>query len=229
MMPLHAKPPLPAMDMWRSQNALEIVTAGRSNAGMPNSAIGWKQGTLRLLMGLLISNPLMGVTMADLLNDPKMSPKRFANYFENFKFERHVFDVINPNQFLSRRAGDCIDYAVLADHVLSRKGYQTRLIRVEMTGKNVGHAVCYVTEDQVYLDYNNRHYFFNLVRSDPSIRKIATKVADSLDANWTFAQEFTFDYDTYIKRAVHTVVKTDPPSTDPDLIANRKSTEQPTS
>lgn len=166
---------------------------------------------------------MMGLTMADLLNDPKMTPKRFADYFEDFKFERHVFDVINPNQFLARRAGDCIDYAVLADHVLSQKGYQTRLIRVEMTGKNVGHAVCYVTDDGVYLDYNNRHYFFNLVRSEPSIRKIATKVADSLDANWTFAQEFTFDYDTFIKRAVYTVVKTDPPSTDPDLIAGLKT------
>ncbi|MFZ9682549.1 MAG: response regulator [Cephaloticoccus sp.] len=33
------------------------------------------------------------------------------------------------------------------DHVLSRRGYHTRLVRVEMTGKNVGHAVCYVDDE----------------------------------------------------------------------------------
>lgn len=178
---------------------------------------------MTILVSCLICHPLQGVTMEELLSDPKMTPKRFANHFENFKFERHVFDVINPRQFLSNRAGDCIDYAVLADHVLSRKGYETRLIRVEMVGKNVGHAVCYVVDDGVYLDYNNRRYFFNLVRSGPTIRQIATKVADSLDANWTFAQEFTFDYDSFIKRAVYTVVKTAPPATDPDKLARNKS------
>jgi hypothetical protein len=198
--------------------------------GMVTPRTVWlKRFVAPLLTGLLISQPMLGVTMNQLLSDPKMSPKRFANYFENFKFERHVFDVINPRQFLSNRAGDCIDYAVLADHVLSRRGYQTRLIRVEMTGKNVGHAVCYVSDDRVYLDYNNRHYFFTLVRSDPSIRKIAAKVADSLDANWTFAQEFTFDYDTFIKRAVYTVVKTDPPTADADLLAGQKPDVSPNS
>lgn len=163
--------------------------------------------------------PLHAVTMQELLNDRKMTPKRFANHFEDFRFDRHPFDVQSPHQFLSKRAGDCIDYAVLADHVLKKKGYNTRLIRVEMMGKNVGHAVCYVTENRAYLDYNNRKYFFTLTRSGPRIRQIAAKVANSLSTNWTFAQEFTFDYKTFIKRAVYTVVKTDPPSTDPDLLA----------
>lgn len=86
-----------------------------------------------------------------------------------------------------------------------------------MTGKNVGHAVCYVDDDRVYLDYNNRRYFFTLARSGPRLREIATKVAASLNANWTFAQEFTFDYESFIKRAVYTVVKTDPPESDPDI------------
>ena len=72
-----------------------------------------------------------------------------------------------------------------------------------MAGKNAGHAVCYVNDDKVYLDYNNRKYFFTLAKSGRSIRQIATKIADSFEANWTFAQEFTFDYDSYIKRAVN--------------------------
>jgi len=160
---------------------------------------------------------LHALTMSELLNDPKMTPNRFASLFADFEFDVHPFDVQNPKQFLATRSGDCIDYAVLADFVLKKRGYGTRLIRVEMVGKNTGHAVCYITENRGYLDYNNRRYFFTLEHSGPSIREIATKVADSFEANWTFAQEFTFDYDTYLKRAVFTVVKTDPPAKDPDL------------
>jgi hypothetical protein len=183
---------------------------------------GWSfKVCVSALTGVAACLPLHAITMDQLLNDPKMTPKRFASYFEGFAFDRHPFDVQNPNQFLSKRAGDCIDYAVLADHILKHKGYHTRLIRVEMAGKNAGHAVCYVNDDKVYLDYNNRKYFFTLAKSGRSIRQIATKIADSFEANWTFAQEFTFDYDSYIKRAVFTVVKTDSPDTDPDRIASQ--------
>ncbi|MCB1104683.1 MAG: hypothetical protein H7A44_04660 [Opitutaceae bacterium] len=179
-----------------------------------------KASALLFALGLAASLA-RGVTMEELLGDSKMTPKRFAAYFEDFRFQRDAFDVINPRQFLARKAGDCIDYAVLADHVLSHHGYKTRLVRVEMIGKNVGHAVCYVDDDRVYLDYNNRKYFFTLTKSGRRLRDIATKVADSLKANWTFAQEFTFDYDSYQKRAVYTVVKTDPPESDPDHQASR--------
>ncbi|HUR59307.1 MAG TPA: transglutaminase-like domain-containing protein [Opitutaceae bacterium] len=177
----------------------------------------------RLCVGLvfaafLLSGRLDAVTMRSLLEDPKMTPQRFAALFEKFEFELHPFDVQNPDQFLASQSGDCIDYAVLADHVLSRKGYWTRLIRVEMVGKNMGHAVCYVTESRAYLDYNNRKYVFNLERSGARIRQIAAKVADSLEGNWTFAQEFTYDYSTAIKRAVVTIVKTAPPAQDYDVV-----------
>jgi len=170
---------------------------------------------------------LDALLVSDLLSDPKMSPKRFASYFKDFKFETHPFDVQDPDEFLSRQSGDCIDYAVLADYVLKRKGYGTRLIRVEMVGKNMGHAVCYVTQSRAYLDYNNRDYFITLESCGPTIREIATKVADSFDANWTFAQEFTFDYHSYVKHALTTVVKTDPPSGDPDLATSRTSSTTP--
>jgi len=166
---------------------------------------------------VLATTPLRAVTLDELLDDPKMTPKRFADHFVNFRFDSDpFFDVINPNQFLAQQAGDCIDYAALADYVLKHHGYKTRLIRVEMAGYKAGHAVCYVDDDRVYLDYNNRSYFFNLTKSKPRIREVASKVAASFRANWTFAQEFTFSYDDYLKRAVYTVVKTRPPHLDPD-------------
>ena len=156
--------------------------------------------------------------MGDLVNDPKMTPKRFAKAFSDFKFELHPeTDVQSPDTFLETRCGDCIDYAVLADHVLKRRGYETRLIRVEMVGRTIGHAVCYVTESRAYLDYNNREYFMKLERCGRTVREIAAKVADSFDANWTLASEFTYSYREDVKRAVYTVVKTDPPASDPDF------------
>jgi hypothetical protein len=170
---------------------------------------------------------LEALLVSDLLSDPKMSPKRFASYFEDFQFETHPFDVQDPDDFLSRKSGDCIDYACLADYVLRRTGYDTRLIRVEMVGKNMGHAVCYVVENRAYLDYNNRHYLFVLQKCGSSVREIATKVSASFDANWTFAQEFTFSYKTFVKHALLTVVKTDPPSTDPDLTKNESVSPTP--
>ncbi|HEY1793991.1 MAG TPA: transglutaminase-like domain-containing protein [Opitutaceae bacterium] len=162
---------------------------------------------------------LYALTYADLLSDPKMTPRRFASFFRDFAWDTHPFDVQDPDQFLATRTGDCIDYAVLADHVLRRDGFGTRLIRIEMIGKDMGHAVCYVTEEKAYLDYNNRMYSKSLVRSSPAIRAIATKIADSFEAHWTFASEFTYSYKTSVKKIVMTVVETDPPGTDPD--ANR--------
>ena len=157
---------------------------------------------------------LPALTVEELLNEPDLTPKRFANHFEGFTYE-FINYVQNPAVFLRTKTGDCDDYAVLADHVLSRRGYTTRLIHVRMIGR-IAHAVCYVTENKAYLDYNNRRYTFNLERCGPSIRAIATKVARSFEANWTSASEFTYDYATDEKQAKFTVVKTDPPDQDPD-------------
>jgi hypothetical protein len=180
---------------------------------------------VRLCAAVLAAGAAAGrvdaLLVSDLLADTKMTPSRFASYFADFKFETHPFDVQEPDEFLARQSGDCIDYAVLADFVLKRDGYATRLIRVEMLGKDMGHAVCYITQSKAYLDYNNRAYFFSLTHCGSSLREIATKVADSFEANWTFAQEFTYSYKTSMKRALMTVVKTDPPSTDVDLATHK--------
>jgi hypothetical protein len=159
---------------------------------------------------------IQAFTLSDLLSDTKMSPSRFAGYFGDFEYDVHPFDVQDPDVFLATQRGDCIDYAVMADYVLKQDGYSTRLIRVEMVGKNMGHAVCYVSQSTAYLDYNNRKYMFKLRRAGWRLREIATDVANSFDANWTFASEFTYTYKEDVKRAVMTVVKTDPPDTDPD-------------
>ena len=78
----------------------------------------------------------------------------------------------------------------------------------------VAHAVCYIREDGAYLDFNNRNVFFTLSRCRLSLHAIASKVADSLEANWTSASFFTYSYETREKRMLLTVAQTDPPDQD---------------
>ena len=160
---------------------------------------------------------LNALTDASLLGDPKVTPKEFAAHFEKFEFEYGV-EVQPAEKFLARRRGDCDDYAVLAGQVLNRNGYEARIIHVRLVGQ-VAHAVCYVTQSKAYLDYNNRKYALNLQRSGRTLREIAGKVAESVEANWTTASEFTYDYHEGLKHFGMTVVKTEPPSRDPDSTA----------
>jgi len=152
---------------------------------------------------------LAAVTLADLLEQPKLTAKKFAGYFSDFAYELN--GPIQPAEaFLARERGDCDDYAVLADFVLRKHNLETRLIHIRLTGR-VAHAVCYVTENKAYLDYNNRAVFFTLTRCGPAIRDIAAKVADSLEASWTTASEFSYSYETRRKLMIATISQTGEP------------------
>jgi hypothetical protein len=166
-----------------------------------------------LVAGLISATNLQAISLDELERVPKLTPKKFASYFETFHY-RLYHDVQPANQFLLNRRGDCDDYAVLADHVLPTHGYETRLVHVRLAGM-VAHAVCYVTEQNAYLDYNNRAVFFRLTKSKPSLRSIADKVASSLNANWTSASEFIYTYESGRKIITATVVRTDDPDKDP--------------
>jgi hypothetical protein len=160
-------------------------------------------------------SPTSRFTLQELEREPGLNPKDFADLFANFRFEGSPV-IRPPEQFLGERRGDCDDYSVLADLVLAKHGYQTRCIQVKFAGDNVGHAVCYVTQNKAYLDYNNRRYFVNLERSGPTIRQIAKKIAASFELDWTTAAEFTYSYETMRKTLAFVVVKTDSPDKDPD-------------
>ena len=170
------------------------------------------------LVGTLVCALTFGrldaLTLAGLVNDPQQTPKRFAAQFESFEYEFHAA-VQPPEVFLETRSGDCDDYAILADYVLRKKNYGTKLVRVALVGR-IAHDVCYVIESKGYLDYNNRKYASTIEGSGRRLRQIAKEVADSFEANWTTASEYTYDYTTENKLFVVTVVKTEPPARDPD-------------
>lgn len=158
------------------------------------------------MTGLAAPLQLDAVTVDEMLGNPKLGAKKFATYFGSFDYE-FSSAVQPPNAFLQRERGDCDDYAVLADFVLSKHGLGTRLVHVRLAGR-VAHAVCYVTENSAYLDYNNRKYWVTLARSSPDLRDIASKVATSLSANWTSASEFTYSYETRRKVMTATISQT---------------------
>lgn len=164
-----------------------------------------------LLACVLPGATLHGLTLEELHKAPDLTPKKFAGHFKDFEF-RFMGQLQEPDEFLLSRSGDCDDYAVVADLVLRPRGYDTRLVGIQLVGS--AHMVCYVINDKVYLDYNNRQVFVNLTRSDASLRAVATRVARSLNANWTTATEYTY-LGARRLRAVATVVKTEPAAQDP--------------
>jgi len=175
-------------------------------------------GLLLLLAAVLLPSawalrPSEHFLLGDLEKDPAMTPGHFADLFEDFDYEYFPY-LLQPDDFLSRRSGNCKDYATMGSYILGRRHYRTRLIWVNLVGTRLGHVVCYVDDKRAYLDYNNRKYTFNLERSGPKIRDIAEKVADSFEQNWSTASEYTCSYDDLQAHFLRTVVKTDPPELD---------------
>jgi hypothetical protein len=104
------------------------------------------------------------------------------------------------------------DYVILAGSVLTGQGYRPRLIVVNMPGI-VCEDACYVTEGSSFIHYDRANYALQLQGSGPTIRSIATTLANSLSLDWTSASEFT--YSNGVGQIVATVIETEPPSSDP--------------
>ncbi len=148
----------------------------------------WFPSVLLLLLFLVAPRPSRAFTLADLQNDPTLTPGRLIQKFARFKF--HLFQQLQPRgQFLATETGDCYDFASLAADVLRARGYTTRLIAVFMARQT--HVVCYVKEARAYLDYNNRAKADPLVSSDGALADVAAKVARSFHSTWFNALEFT--------------------------------------
>jgi hypothetical protein len=119
--------------------------------------------------------------------------------------------VSNSNRFQFFRAVMPYDYVILANIVLTGQGYTPRLIVVNMPGIVCDDA-CYVTEGSSFIHYDRGNFALQLEGSGPTIRQIATTLANSLSLSWTSASEFT--YSNGLAQIVSTVVETEPPSSD---------------
>ena len=118
-------------------------------------------------------------------------------------------DLASPQYF---RVVMPYDYVILASMVLPTKGYTPRLVVVNMPGIVCDDA-CYVNESSSFIHFDRSTYAVQLEGCGSTVRQIATRLANSLNLNWTSASEFT--YSNGLSQILATVVETEPPSTDP--------------
>ncbi len=142
-----------------------------------------------LLLAALAAVWLRADELARLRTLDSLTPGRFLSEFADFAFElgEHVQEA---ETFLTRKRGDCDDFASLAARVLTERGYRTKLVVVMMPAQT--HVVCYVREAQGFLDFNRRAMAEPVVAADGSLEDVATKVARSFRSPWWMAAEVEY-------------------------------------
>ena len=173
-----------------------ISGTGRCQAGRHPAPCGFRWGATGLLALLAMLSGAVTIraqtnapllTVAQLRNDPRLTPERFARYFRDFAFKFGETRQV-PSDFLAARTGDCEDFAGLASEILREKNYTTKLVAVFMKGQT--HVVCYVDEIHGYLDYNLRKEASAVQLADGKLEEIADKVASYFRSPWHSASEF---------------------------------------
>ena len=167
--------------------------AGAQICGRVRRLAGGNPALMAFCAALFFALSALGgpsLTLAQLRNDPSLTPERFMSYFRDFDFKL-VPVLQSPDAFLAAKAGDCADFASLADEVFRQKHYTTELIAVFMNGQT--HVVCYLKEAHGYLDYNRRREVPGLQPSDGSLEDIANQVAAYFRTNWSSAAVFKYE------------------------------------
>jgi hypothetical protein len=160
----------------------------RRLAASQQGGCGFSGAPLRLLavIALLFGALTVGaqtasqpVTLAQLREDPNLTPERFGQYFRDFEFKLGA----------ARQAPE----SFLAAEVLREKRYTTKLVAVFMEGQT--HVVCYVEEAHGYLDYNLRKEASSIQLASGKLEEIADKVAAYFRTPWRSASEFNYEAD----------------------------------
>jgi hypothetical protein len=157
------------------------------------------------LLIMALAMPLVGraFTMKELRAMPNLTPEKFEKIFADFAYKFHP-EVQPHDQFLRTKSGDCDDFATVAAEILECHGYTPRMIAIRMKGET--HVVCYIAEENGYLDYNTRKDASPIVPCSPEISAIATKVAAGFRRDWVATYEFTYDPHEDVKRLVNNII-----------------------
>lgn len=178
-------------------------------------------------MSLIICASLHAETLVELQGRDDLTPASFARLFADFGYELRA-DVQEPHQFLTRRRGDCDDFARLASMVLGERGYRTKVVVVLMDRET--HVVCHVAEAKGYLDFNHRDRAEPVTASDGTLEDIADKVAAEFRTPWRMVSEIRFEEATPVfMESVLYYPRTISPATIPVLLDEEEpaSTTQP--
>jgi len=130
-----------------------------------------------------------GPTTLDALARRYQTPKAIASFLRSeftFKQDWELFGQPErwqaPEEFLSRREGDCEDYAQLAKALLERNGYKAQVFSL-FDDSGYAHTVA------VYQDEDGRYNVINQDRLRRYRAKSFEKVASRLYPGWTYGGE----------------------------------------
>ena len=133
-----------------------------------------------------VADPGVQTPWLETLSRTCPTPESLARFFQEqitFQEDIRLFGEVDywqaPEEFLSRRAGDCEDYALLAQAVLRRLGFEAFVF--SLYGENgYAHTVCVFTQDGRY-DVINEDRLLRLEAG--SLEEVATQ----LYPQWTWA------------------------------------------
>jgi hypothetical protein len=164
--------------------------AGKSPTGLAREVMRLFAAVLAAMLGVWpVQNAVSG-ELETLQARKDLTPEQLIRTFADFKYE--LSDRLQDAEtFLTRKRGDCDDFATLAASLLSQRGYTTKIVAVMMAGET--HVVCYVREAGGILDFNHRANADPILKSDGTLEDIAEKTAAYFRNKWHMASEIRYE------------------------------------
>jgi predicted transglutaminase-like cysteine proteinase len=140
---------LAASDSWKKVN-------GGFNRRI-NFAVG--QARWRVNSSVTTRPVSLGRKIADFISNHEIeSLEDYAEWLrKNVKYKPDMFadSWSSPEDTLTRRRGDCEDFAFLSEEILSRLGYDPQIIAFKRRGIDDWHAICVFKKGGCYLYFDN--------------------------------------------------------------------------
>jgi len=106
-----------------------------------------------VLAGILVSVPPIYPSYVT-------TPETLEIWLQDFTYQAEEGDYWkSPKETIRDKGGDCEDFAILVDHVLSDLGYRTFLLAIYFSDGNAGHAVAIVKIEGQYTLFSENEYF----------------------------------------------------------------------
>lgn len=88
------------------------------------------------------------------------TPQAMAGWFEQeFRYQRIIPDFRqSAEELLKSKSGDCDDFAVLAQEILSGMGIKSQVLIIKFKGLADAHAICVFKEGNSYSFISNQHF-----------------------------------------------------------------------
>ena len=88
------------------------------------------------------------------------TPEKICNYMlDNFTYELHLLNILNPYQLYITQKGDCDDFANFSIFISNYHGYETFLIKIHYKNCAINHYLAIYKENGLYNFSDNQNYF----------------------------------------------------------------------